>query len=71
MGFPVPLKEWMRGGRVREFVAETLLSRRSRERGIYRPEALEAMLNHQGVGGRQLWGALCLELWHQKFIDAT
>ncbi len=71
MGFPVPLKEWMRGGRVREFVTETLLSRRSRERGIYRPQALEAMLNHQGVGGRQLWGALCLELWHQKFIDAT
>jgi asparagine synthase (glutamine-hydrolysing) len=70
MGFPVPLKEWMRGGPVREFVADTLLGRRSKERGIYRPEALEGMLRDQGVGGRQLWGALCLELWHQTFIDA-
>ena len=25
---------------------------------------------NQGVGGRQLWGALSLELWHQRFIDA-
>ena len=70
MGFPVPLKEWMREGPVREFVADTLLGRRSRERGIYRPEALAVMLNEQGVGGRQLWGALWLELWHQTFIDA-
>jgi asparagine synthase (glutamine-hydrolysing) len=71
MGFPVPLKEWMRGGRVRDFVTDTLSSRRSRERGIFLPNALDAMLEHQGVGGRQLWGALCLELWHQKFIDAA
>jgi asparagine synthase (glutamine-hydrolysing) len=71
MGFPVPLKEWMAGGPVREFVADTLLGRRSRERGLYRREALEGMLDHQGVGGRQLWGALCLELWHQTFIDAA
>ena len=46
-------------------------SRRSRERGIFRPAALDAMLAHHGVGGRQLWGALCLELWHQTFIDAS
>lgn len=70
MGFPVPLGEWMRSGTVRDFVSDTLLSRRSRQRGIYRPDALEAMLDRQGVGGRQLWGALCLELWHQRFIDA-
>jgi asparagine synthase (glutamine-hydrolysing) len=70
MGFPVPLKEWMAAGPVKEFVGDVLLSQRSRERGIYRPEALEQMLTHQGVGGRQLWGALSLELWHQRFMDA-
>lgn len=69
MGFPVPLKEWMQGGVVRDFVTDTLLSRRSLERGIFRPDALEGMLHKQGVGGRQLWGALCLELWHQRFMD--
>jgi asparagine synthase (glutamine-hydrolysing) len=70
MGFPVPLKEWIRDGVARDFVTDTLLSRRNVERGIYRRDALEAMLDHQGVGGRQLWGALSLALWHQKFIDA-
>ena len=70
MGFPVPLKEWMQDGPVRDFAGDILLSRDSKERGIYCPKALESMLSEQGVGGRQLWGALCLELWHRSFIDA-
>lgn len=69
MGFPVPLKEWMQKGPVHDFVGDTLLSSNSRQRGIYRPEALERMMNSQGVGARQLWGALSLELWHQAYID--
>ncbi|HUP05575.1 MAG TPA: asparagine synthase (glutamine-hydrolyzing) [Caldimonas sp.] len=69
MGFPVPIAEWMRGGPVRDFVGDVLQSRCSIERGIFRPDALEALLSRQGVGGRQLWGALCLELWHRQFID--
>lgn len=70
MGFPVPLKEWMQGGCVRDFVGDTLLATRSLQRGIFNPDALRAMLDQQGVGGRQLWGALSLELWHRQFIDA-
>lgn len=70
MGFPVPLAEWMNGGLVREFVEDTLLSQRSLQRGVFSPVALRGMITHQGVGGRQLWGALSLELWHQRFIDA-
>jgi len=69
MGFPVPLKEWMQRGVVRDFVADTLLSQKSLSRGIYNKKGLKAMIDHQGVGGRQLWGALSLELWHQRFID--
>ena len=71
MGFPVPLAEWMKGGVVRDFVGDTLLSQRSLQRGIFKIEALQNMLSSQGVGGRQLWGALSLELWHQRFIDAN
>lgn len=71
MGFPVPLGEWMRGGVVRDFVGDTLLSSRSLQRGIFKPEALKNMMTSQGVGGRQLWGALSLELWHRRFIDAA
>jgi asparagine synthase (glutamine-hydrolysing) len=69
MGFPVPLKEWMQKGPVRDFVNDTLMSKASLQRGIYKPLALEKMIQDQGVGGRQLWGALCLEIWHQTFID--
>lgn len=71
MGFPVPLKEWMQGGVVRDFVGDTLLSTRSLQRGIFKPEALNNMMSSQGVGGRQLWGALSLELWHRRFMDAS
>lgn len=70
MGFPVPLSEWMRGGVVRDFVGDILLSECSLQRGIFKPQALRAMIDHQGVGGRQLWGALSLELWHRAYIDA-
>jgi len=69
MGFPVPLSEWMKGGVVRDFVNDTLLSQASYERGLYRKESLQNMTNSQGVGSRQLWGALNLELWHQRYID--
>lgn len=69
MGFPVPLSQWMQGGPVRDFVGDILLSARSRQRGIFKPTALEDMMANQGVGARQLWGALSLELWHQRFLD--
>lgn len=70
MGFPVPFSEWLKGGVVRDFVGDTLLCQRSRERGLFRPSALERLIQTDGRYGRQLWGALCLELWHQGFIDA-
>jgi asparagine synthase (glutamine-hydrolysing) len=69
MGFPVPLKEWMASGPVKEFVSDILLSKASRERGIFFPKSIEKLINTEGAFGRQLWGALCLELWHQRFID--
>jgi asparagine synthase (glutamine-hydrolysing) len=71
MGFPVPLAQWMRSGPVRDFVSDILLGKRSRERGIFRPEALVAMIEQPGVAGRQLWGALSLELWQRAFFDAA
>jgi asparagine synthase (glutamine-hydrolysing) len=69
MGFPVPLSVWMKEGEVRDFVSDTLLSKKSVERGIYKKSALESMISNNGVGGRQLWGALSLELWNQQYMD--
>lgn len=69
MGFPVPLSEWMQKGPVREFVCDTLLSKKSINRGIFREEAIKKTIDNTGVGGRMLWGMLCLELWNRQFID--
>lgn len=69
MGFPVPLKEWVEREPVRGFIYDTLLSKRSRERGIFSPKALERLIESEERFGRQLWGILCLELWHQQFLD--
>lgn len=69
MGFPVPLREWMKKGPVREFVRDVLLSKRCRERGLFSAPALERLIETESAYGRQVWGALCLELWHLRFID--
>jgi asparagine synthase (glutamine-hydrolysing) len=69
MGFPVPLKEWLQKGPVRDFVNDVLLSKACRQRGLYRNKALKKMVSDPGVAGRPLWGALSLELWHQAFLD--
>lgn len=68
MGFPMPLKEWW-GGPVKEFVEDILLGKTSRERGIFQRQGLETLLRKEGRYGRQIWGALCLELWFRIFID--
>ena len=59
----------MKTGIVRDFVGDTLLSKKSLNRNIYRKIGLESMIDDPGIAGRQLWGALCLELWHQVYID--
>lgn len=69
MGFPVPLKEWMTKGSVHDFIRDTLLSRSSKERGVFNIKELEKSIEKEKSFGRQIWGALCMELWYQVFID--
>lgn len=71
MGFPVPLTEWLRRGPVRDFCHDVLLDRRARDRGLFCPEGVERLMEAEAPFGRQLWGALCLELWHRCFIDGS
>jgi asparagine synthase (glutamine-hydrolysing) len=68
MGFPVPLVEWARGP-LRDFVADTLLSRRAAQRGLYKMDGVRAVIDGDRGFGRQLWGLLCLELWFRAFVD--
>ena len=62
MGFPVPLSNWMEVGPVREFVADTLLSKKSLDREVYNKKSLINMIEKPGLAARQIWGALCLEV---------
>jgi len=68
MGFPVPLTEWLRGP-LRDFVGDTLLGSRARQRGLYRMDGVERLILQEQSFGRSLWGLLCLELWYRAFID--
>ena len=68
MGFPVPLSQWFRGS-LHEFVGDIMLSQRARQRGIYQMDGVENLILKEQKFGRQLWGLLCMELWHRAFID--
>jgi asparagine synthase (glutamine-hydrolysing) len=73
-GFSVPVKHWMRY-EIRDFMIETLTSQRFRERGLinarFVTHLLDRHLSEQEDHGTRLWGLLCLELWHQTFIDRS
>ncbi len=69
MGFPVPLSEWFKAGVVRDFVLDTLLSDKSKNRGLLNQSEITNYLEQEKPFDRGLWGALCLELWYQNFID--
>ena len=69
MGFPVPLSEWYKDGPVRDFVRDTLLGRRARNRGLILTKNIEPLLESERAYGRGVWGLLSLELWMQTFID--
>ncbi len=69
MGFPIPMNEWL-AGPLRDYVHDILLSKKSKERGIFTEKGLSEMLKSPKPYGRALWGALNLELWFQTFIDS-
>ena len=68
MGFPTPLTQWTKGV-ARDFVRDTLLSDKARQRGLYNLDLVEKMLGNEREFGRVVWGLLSLELWHRIFID--
>ncbi|MCB0570519.1 MAG: asparagine synthase (glutamine-hydrolyzing) [Phaeodactylibacter sp.] len=68
MGFPVPLHIWAQNG-ASDFIKDVLLSQPCRERGIFDMDKMERLIRSERAFGRTLWGALCIELWFQQFID--
>lgn len=68
IGFNTPFNQWISGS-AKEFVKETLLSQRARQRGLYNMEEMTSLSNDENIFDRAVWGALCLELWHRIYID--
>jgi len=71
-GFSVPVKHWIRN-EIRELTCDLLTSQAFRERGYLRPEFVDWMLERHFSGredhGTRIWSLLCLELWHQTFLE--
>jgi len=68
MGFPVPLHIWAKG-KSRDFIMDTLLSKKAKERNILNTKHIEKLINSEQPFSRGLWGLLSLEIWFNQFID--
>lgn len=72
MGFCVPLDHWFRHD-LREMVHDLLLDSRSIQRGYFRRDRVERLLEEHQRGqwrhGDTLWALLFLETWHRMFMD--
>jgi asparagine synthase (glutamine-hydrolysing) len=72
MGFPVPFAAWMRNG-WNSVARDVLLDRRTRQRGVIDPGAIDRLLSAHAAGatngGDRIWTLLNLELWYRTFID--
>lgn len=71
IGFAVPLSEWYKKNPVKDFVNETLTSKRAKERGVYNILKIKQMIGREEKFSRTIWGLLCMELWFKTFIDAN
>lgn len=71
-GFPVPIKQWLRG-ELGNVAADIILSRKCKERGIFNANYLKEIMDRH-IFGREdmsinIWHILILEMWMRIFID--
>lgn len=69
MGFPVPLNDWLKRGKVKDFVHDAFNSTKSKNREYFNNEEILKGLTENNAFGRKVWGLLSLEIWHQQFHD--
>ena len=71
-GFGMPLQQWI-NDQLRERMRETLLERRTRERGLIDERYVRRLLDEHERNRRdhsaQLWALFMLEEWHRIFAD--
>jgi asparagine synthase (glutamine-hydrolysing) len=74
MGFGLPVDHWFRN-ELREFAYDILLSQSAKDRGVFRPWYVKALLDEHcssaGDHHLRLWALLMLELWFQMWVDPS
>lgn len=74
MGFGIPLSRWFCGP-LKNFLKETLLDSRARQRGYFKMKEIERLINEHESSyrdhGYKLWALLMFELWHKVYIDKS
>jgi asparagine synthase (glutamine-hydrolysing) len=72
MGFGVPLGAWFRH-ELKDYARDTLLSSRARDRGLFAPDGVKAILAEHARGRRdrsaQIWALLLFEEWARRWLD--
>ena len=69
MGFAIPIDSWFSGS-LSSYVREVLLDRRTIERGIIDPSAIERQTHRVPSRVSQfVWALLVLELWFRTHTD--
>jgi asparagine synthase (glutamine-hydrolysing) len=70
-GFAIPVGPWF-AGKLHGFARELLLSERARQRGLFRPQAVTALLDRHRAGeehGERIWNLVVLETWYRELVD--
>ncbi|CAN5731904.1 asparagine synthase (glutamine-hydrolyzing) [soil metagenome] len=72
MGFGVPIDRWFRG-ELKDEVRAVLLDPVAVDRNLFRPEAIETLIEEHTSGRRdhayRLWALLMFELWARRHFD--
>lgn len=71
-GFPVPYGSWLRN-ELRHEVRDVLLDKSTIERGYFRKDAVEQMINEASGGSlsKELFSLVTLEYWHRTFLETN
>ena len=70
-GFALPLERWMKRD-LKEMTRDVLLSKRSRERGLFDPKYVSELVDELDTMNPpvdRVWTLLILELWFREFVD--
>ncbi len=70
-GFPLPDAHWLTND-IKHVPYEILLDKRARERGYFKPQEIETLINKNLENANyteEIFSLIILELWHRLFID--